>query len=167
MNDAGQRNNIPIRDVSRLYLNTQVARSAFFGPTVAVGTSGQELPPTAIRIEGTQFWVNSGITVRKGDQVSFNATGNITAYPGASAGVAGSPIMATANLPLKSAPGASLIGRVGNGAPFAIGSNPNPITMPAAGQLQVGINDDNVADNTGYFLVAITAPQRPSLFQRR
>jgi hypothetical protein len=49
----------------------------------------------------------------------------------------------------------ALIGRVGNSAPFAIGSNRNPITMPANGQLRLGINDDNHADNTGTFVVTI------------
>jgi hypothetical protein len=58
-------------------------------------------------------------------------------------------------MPLRSAPGASLIGRIGNGAPFAIGWNPNPIRMPASGRLYLGINDDQVGDNTGEFNVSI------------
>jgi hypothetical protein len=50
----------------------------------------------------------------------------------------------------------ALIARVGNGAPFLVASNTSPIAMPANGRLQLGINDDHHADNTGQFSVGIT-----------
>ena len=48
----------------------------------------------------------------------------------------------------------ALIGRVGNSPPFAIGDQTS-IEAPAAGQLFLGINDDNVSDNSGQFYVTI------------
>jgi hypothetical protein len=59
-----------------------------------------------------------------------------------------------------------LIGRVGAGTSrspfgsrsagaFAIGSNREAIVMPAAGELQLGINDDKFDDNSGWFTVRI------------
>nr|MBA3296167.1 hypothetical protein [Acidobacteriota bacterium] len=48
----------------------------------------------------------------------------------------------------------ALIARVGNGEAFAIG-NQTTVTMPAAGQLFLGINDDGFEDNAGEFRVEI------------
>ena len=43
------------------------------------------------------------------------------------------------------------------GAPFALGDRPTQLTIPAgAAQLQLGINDDLYADNTGAFTIAVT-----------
>ena len=167
VNEAGQRHNVPIRDVTRLYLNSQNARSTFLAKS---GESQAAPPPsgTTIRVNANQQWVDTGITVRKGDAVLFYATGDIGTGNGLSAGVAGSPVMDKSRMPLPSAAGGSLIGRVGNSAPFYVGWNPSPITMPAAGRLYLGINDDNVNDNEGYFTVIVSPSQsRPSVFQRR
>lgn len=166
VNEAGQRNNIPIRDVSRLYLNPQNARSTFLSRS---GQAQAEQPPagTTIRVNANQQWVDTGINVRKGDPVLFYATGDILTGNGISAGVAGSPVMDKARMPLPTAAGGSVIGRVGNSGPFYVGWNPNPITMPASGRLYLGVNDDNVNDNEGFFTVVISSSSRPSVFQRR
>jgi hypothetical protein len=166
VNEAGQRRNIPIRDVSRIYMNPQNARSTFLAKS---GESQAAQPPggVTIRVPANQQWTDTGITVRRGDQVLFYATGDIGTGNGLSAGVAGSPVMDKSRMPLPSAAGGSLIGRVGNSAPFYVGWNPNPIAMPAAGRLYLGINDDNVNDNEGAFTVVVSSPQRTSLFQRR
>jgi hypothetical protein len=50
-----------------------------------------------------------------------------------------------------------LIGRVGNGTAFGIGNQSEPLSMPAAGVLYLGVNDDNVDDNRGAFAVTVTA----------
>ena len=43
---------------------------------------------------------------------------------------------------------------VGNSAPFPIGES-QTVTMPANGQLFLGINDDHVGDNAGGFRVTV------------
>ena len=48
----------------------------------------------------------------------------------------------------------ALIGRIGNGAPFAIG-NQTSIVAPASGVLFLGVNDDGFADNQGNFQVIV------------
>ncbi len=53
-------------------------------------------------------------------------------------------------------PAGGLIGKVGNSAPFPIGSNSQPITMPADGRLMLGVNDNEIGDNSGAFSVVVT-----------
>ena len=49
----------------------------------------------------------------------------------------------------------ALIGRIGNGAPFAIGDQTIALPMPADGQLFLAVNDDEVGDNKGAFVVTL------------
>jgi hypothetical protein len=48
----------------------------------------------------------------------------------------------------------ALIGRIGNGAPFALGNQPT-IVAPGSGVLFLGVNDDEHADNKGNFQVVV------------
>src|SRR3954447_2836627 len=65
-NQSGQRQQIALRDVNRIYLNTQSARSVFnYNGTAAVATSGQA--GTTVRVDARQLWTDSGITVNQGD----------------------------------------------------------------------------------------------------
>jgi len=48
----------------------------------------------------------------------------------------------------------ALIGRIDNGPPFGIG-NQTSLIAPASGILYLGVNDDNVGDNSGQFQVLI------------
>jgi hypothetical protein len=52
------------------------------------------------------------------------------------------------------APAGALIGRIDNGQPFLIGRNTS-VRMPSDGTLFLGINDDNVSDNSGDFRVLL------------
>ena len=72
--------------------------------------------------------------------------------------------MTSGNYPVKSAPAGTLIGRVGNSAPFVIGSQ-TEITTPADGRLFFGVNDDHYADNNGFFSVGIA--RQPNVTNRR
>ena len=47
-------------------------------------------------------------------------------------------------------PVGGLIGKVGNGRAFSIGSAPQAIRMPATGTLFLGINDLTFNDNSGF-----------------
>jgi hypothetical protein len=60
--------------------------------------------------------------------------------------------------PMRDMPVGGLIGRVGldASAPFAVGSTLTPITMPAAGHLYLGVNDDGYTDNSGGYDVGIS-----------
>jgi hypothetical protein len=158
-NQSGQRQTYAIRDVSRVYLNPQSARTVFNfnGAGAPVATSGQ-MPSTQIHVDATQAWTDTGITVNAGDRVVFNASGQI-AY-GRSAGQTadpnGNPAEKRANYPDPTVPVGALIGKVGNSAPFAIGMQTQPLAMPASGRLMLGVNDNELGDNSGFYTVTVT-----------
>jgi hypothetical protein len=157
---SGESRDIPISQVGRIYLNPQAARTAFnySGPpaATAVATSGT-LEPGAVRVEANQAWNDSGISVKKGDRVSFRATGQIAfgEGPGMTAGPDGNGNLRQTTYPVPVMPVGGLIGKVGNSAPFPIGSNTQPIVMPADGRLMIGVNDNEIGDNSGFFSVVV------------
>jgi hypothetical protein len=128
----------------------------FYADTGAVGTSGvaQDVPAGDIRVDANRPWTDTGITVRRGERLIFNSTGNINLAEGLSAGVNGTSATSSANYPVRNASAGTLIGRVGNSAPFVIGSQ-GELTMPANGRLMLGVNDDHLADNNGFFSVGV------------
>jgi hypothetical protein len=156
----GGRRDISASQMARIYINPGAARSVY-GPILAalgtnagaVGTSG-----TQVRIPGNQQWVPTGFTVRRGETLHFNASGEVmwTQQAADKATPAGAiNRLPTQNPPVKGAAGGALIGRVGNSEPFLVGSN-GSVRMPANGELFLGINDDNFNDNTGDFFVTIS-----------
>jgi hypothetical protein len=154
---SGQRD-FSSSDVAQVYLatppGTPAAAASAAPPAAAVGTAGQAVP-AAISIPANQQWVDTGITVRRGDRIAFNASGEITVAPGANAGPGGNTSVAHGNYPVPSAAVGALIGKVGNGSPFAIGANAAAMAMPANGRLYIGVNDDYYGDNSGNFAVSV------------
>ena len=56
--------------------------------------------------------------------------------------------------PVAAAPAGALVGKIGNGPAFLIGSR-NRVQMTAAGQLFLGVNDGHLQDNEGSFQVQV------------
>jgi PA-IL-like protein len=159
-NDKGQSEQYPLRDVSRIYLRPESARTVYNneragrGPA-ASGTSGQ-LAGTTVRVAANQAWTDTGMTVNQGDRVAFQASGEIN-Y-GRSPGQTATPdggAERRATYPDASVPVGALIGRVGNGAPFAIGTQSQALGMPASGRLMLGVNDNELTDNSGFYTVIV------------
>ena len=150
----------------RQFSSSEVGRIVLARPNSAVATSGSAtagIPEgQGIAVPANQQWTATGITVRRGEVLTFATTGEARLSADASdvAGAAGarSQRMA-AGSPLPQNFAGALIGRVGNGAPFPIGDQ-SRVTMPAAGQLFLGINDDNVGDNQGGFRVNVQRSAR-------
>jgi hypothetical protein len=136
-------------DIAQIYLYAPMQATA---PAVASARAG------AIVLQGNQPWTSSGISVRKGERIAFSATGDIMIAANASSGIGGSPAVTspTIRYPVVNSPVGALIARIGNGVPLAIGANTQPITMPATGQLFLGINDDHFEDNSGTYTVTLT-----------
>jgi hypothetical protein len=166
-NDAGQTREIALRDVARVYLNPQSARTAFNynGPTAtataaAVGTTGTQttLEAGAVRVEANQAWTDTGLAVKAGELIAFRATGQIALAQGGGqpASPDGKGDVRSPNYPVPAMSGGGLIGRIGTGAPFPIGANTQPIRMGANGRLFLGINDNELGDNSGFFSVVVT-----------
>jgi hypothetical protein len=155
-NGSGQRQQIAIRDVARVYLQPQSARTVFNyrGQGRAVATAGVA-GGNSIRVDARNAWTDTGITVNQGDRVSFQASGQIVYGPaGQTATPDGSAERAAT--PDPNAPVGALIGKVGNSAAFGIGTQTQPLVMPAAGRLMLGVNDNNFVDNNGFFTVVVT-----------
>lgn len=161
---AGGRRKHDLSELARLYFNPATARRVYNydarrneQQTGGAGSGGE------IRVEANRNWTSTGMNVRRGERIAFEASGDIKIGPSVGAGLDGNPDLARRlSYPVRSMAAGGLIGRVGNTAPFSIGSNREPIVMPAGGQLQLGINDDNFRDNSGWFTVRIirSAPAR-------
>jgi hypothetical protein len=147
----------------REFASSEIGRIVLSRPSsAAVGTSGSPssagIPDgTGVAVPGNAAWTPTGQTVRNGDRISFSATGEVR-LSNDSADVAnanGSRAgRKSAGAPVPDAAAGALIARVGNSAPFPIGEN-QTVTMPANGQLFLGINDDHVADNQGGYRVTL------------
>jgi hypothetical protein len=168
---SGEERRVRLSEVGRLYLGRYpgAAPAGTSAPTAStVTTAGQS---SGVTVNANQRWTPTGITVAKGQQVSFAASGEVQLSPDPNdkAGTAGSKQgRRMTGGPLPGQLAGALIGRVGNGQAFGIGNQPGPLSMPAAGVLYLGVNDDNVDDNSGAFTVTVTAQpttvtsQRPS-----
>jgi hypothetical protein len=160
-NAGGEEQQYAIRDVNRIYLNAERARTAFNYSGLSAGaiaTSGQPAgAPITIRVPAARPWTDTGLNVVAGQHVSFQASGQLKfAYAAdATAGPDGGS-MRLNDYPVPSVPVGALIGRIGNGAPFGIGTQTQPPPMPASGRLQLGTNDNNFDDNSGFFTVVVT-----------
>ena len=147
----------------REFASSEVGRIVLSRPSSpAVGTSGSSsttgVPEgTGVAVPGNAAWTPTGQTVRRGDRLSFSATGEVRLSTDASdvANANGSRAgRKSAGAPVPDAAAGALIARVGNSAPFPIGEN-QTVTMPANGQLFLGINDDHVGDNQGGYRVTL------------
>jgi hypothetical protein len=106
-------------------------------------------------VSSKQQWTPTGLTVRRGEPLTFEVSGEFRiGGPGAPMATAGGSSDNNAGNPIPTAPTGALIGRIGNGQPFLIGTQ-NRVQVPAAGQLFLGVNDSYLQDNEGEFRVEI------------
>jgi hypothetical protein len=140
----------------------QVGRVYFGGgaPSSSAGTSGNNSSTgggdnRGINVPANQPWTATGLTVRRGEPLTINSSGQIKIAGNESQafGPGGASETHPGN-PIPTAQTGTLIGRIGNGAPFIIGTT-NRIQAPAAGLLFLGINDSNFPDNFGNYQVEV------------
>jgi hypothetical protein len=142
--------------------SNEVSRIVMARPdNAATGTTGAAATTTpvagAVTVQATQPWTSTGITVRRGQTINLQTTGEIqlSDNPGDVADAKGAKNARYAtNAQMKQVLAGALIGRIGNGAPFAIGDQ-TTIAAPASGVLFLGVNDDGFADNKGNFQVVV------------
>lgn len=153
---GGEEKRFPMDDVGRLYFGNYPATTAASGASQA--------PAGAVRVPGNSDWVPTNVTVRKGERVSFSATGRVqlstdTADVAQPAGSLRQRYAEASPLPRNFA--GALIAKVGTAPAFPIGDNTSPIVMPADGALYLRVNDDVMDDNSGEFHVTVAkAPSR-------
>jgi hypothetical protein len=103
-------------------------------------------------------WMDTNIDVQAGQDVYFDASGEVRWRPNRNDGPAGEQNSPTnPNRPIPNRPAGSLIGRVGAGSSdyFFIGANRGPFRMRSSGRLFLAVNDDNLQDNSGAFRVIV------------
>lgn len=103
-------------------------------------------------------WNDTGVDVRAGQTIYFEATGQVRWGRDRRDGPAGernSP--SNPNRPMGNRNAAALIGKIGNGSNdyFFIGDDTGPMRMRSSGRLYLGVNDDVLTDNSGNFRVVV------------
>ncbi|MFN7980830.1 MAG: hypothetical protein U0Q11_03140 [Vicinamibacterales bacterium] len=110
-----------------------------------------------VNVSASQPWTDTGVTVRAGQTLYFDASGKVRWGPGRQDGPEGernSP--RNDRRPIGSRPAGALIGRIGEGDDyFFIGDDSGPIRVRGNGRLYLGVNDDFLQDNSGAFRVTV------------
>ena len=162
---GGEERRVAAEQIGRVYLGQFPG-----GRSAAAAGGGLAMPESAsgVRVPANQRWTSTGIRVTEGQSVAFSVQGEVQLSTSQEdrAGAAGSATGRRAEgAPLPAALAGALIGRVGNGAPFGIG-NQGVVPMPASGELFLGVNDDELGDNSGGFVVDVR-PQGTQMRRRR
>lgn len=132
------------------------------GAPGTIGALGGQVAGQTIRVNSQQRWTDTGVTVRAGDVIRFQTSGQIQLSDNSSdmAGSAGSLSRRTApDAPISGVYAGALIGKIGAYQAFAIGDQ-GQITAPVSGRLYLGVNDDHLPDNRGEFIVTLGVDRR-------
>jgi Ca2+-binding EF-hand superfamily protein len=122
-------------------------------PALGASAAGTQ----TVRVNAQQRWTDTGLTVRAGDVLTFDAEGTITmsSDSGDTANPAGSTRGRTApDAPVLGQKAGGLLAKIGEYAPAFVGGR-NRWTVPVSGRLYLGVNDDHLADNRGEFTVTV------------
>jgi len=156
---AGADRQLSGNDVARVYFGESTATASsersgrFRRGDRGIATSGAS-DLRVVTVSARQRWTATGIVVNRGERWSLQTSSQIRLNRD---GVTASPDGGNGNDPGSPLPNTlvgALIGRIGNGQPFAIGSQTS-IGMPDAGELFLGVNDSQLDDNDGAFRVEI------------
>ncbi len=153
---AGGERKFRFSEVARIYMGNYPRPTA--AAPVPAPAPATAVPEGSIRVPANQQWTATNMMIRRGDRVLFTPDGEIQLSGEADdkASASGSLKGRTAaNSPMPALLAGALIGRIGGGAPFAIGNQSLPLPMPGEGPLWLGINDDQVSDNTGALIVRL------------
>lgn len=152
----GSQQQYQMAQVSRVYLGTYPFAAITGGtPGAAPDLDPGVGVPGALRVPANAGWVSTGMRVRRGETITFNTTGEIQLSTNAADRARSAGTTRTApGAPMPTVNAGGLIGRIGNGAPFAIGDQAS-VPMPNAGLLYLAVNDDELSDNTGAFVVQL------------
>ena len=139
--------------------NDTYDRSGSYDRGGGVGAGRQSgLRERQVNVAANVPWVDAGIDVRPGQTVYFEARGEVRWAPDRRDGPEGEHNSANnPNRPIPSRAAGSLIGKVGNENNdfFYIGADTGPVRMRSGGRLYLGVNDDLLQDNSGFFQVVV------------
>jgi hypothetical protein len=147
--------------------------SAAIRALVGAATTPPNVEESTITVPGNQPWTDTGIDLNQGDQVTITASGTIKIEPSdpgktpagapSCVGPTGRKIDPTSETWLT--PGLtcwSLVGRIGDGAPFQLGTNVS-FSVETAGRLYLGVNDENgrFGNNSGSWIAEVKKGAAP------
>ncbi|MCU0289113.1 MAG: hypothetical protein MUF15_22310 [Acidobacteria bacterium] len=112
-----------------------------------------------MKLNANDKWIDTGITMRIGQEILFNITGSIYINKNTQVFQNGELHLNVNNAkPLPYQPTGAVIARVGVGSraePFYVGADKAPFQITQKGNLYLGINDFDFNDNSGSFEVTI------------
>jgi hypothetical protein len=111
-----------------------------------------------VRVSASRAWTDTGIEVRRGQEIYFSASGKVRWGKDRRDDAGGEgKTHYNPNRPIPRRPAAALIGKVGQSSTdyFFIGKEEAPFRMRTSGRLFLGINDDYLPDNSGAFVVTV------------
>jgi hypothetical protein len=133
-------------------------------PALAQGSASQQTKTLSIVLNQLP-WQSTGVQVAEGDLIDISASGDMNWYTPGLNGNGCPKLDACHSTPdgkscpyprqYPSLPCWSLIGKIGAGEPFFVGSSLT-LTAAASGELLLAVNDDFYPDNTGEWTAAIT-----------
>jgi len=131
--------------------------SGGYGGSGSSGSSTAGQRERSVTVGANSAWTDTGIDLRRGQEIQVRASGKIKWGPGRNDGPNGEGgDHYNAARPLPDRPAASLIGRTGDrNDVFFIGGESGPIRIRDGGRLYLGINDDFLQDNSGSFRVTV------------
>jgi len=139
-------------------LSPEEFNAAGGSPESGTRSEGTQGGAQTVRVNSQLRWTDTGIDVRAGDVITFNAQGQIQMSDNASdiATPAGANSGRKApDAPILNQVAGALIARIGEySSPIFIG-NRTSITSPVSGRLYLSVNDDYLGDNRGEFTVAV------------
>jgi hypothetical protein len=145
---------------NRLDLNNdnRLSRDEFGGRMIDRGIRTLPMTGQTIGVPAWERWTDTGIDVYARDVVLFQANGTIRI--GTDDDEIATPKGAhrghqTFDVPMLDQRAGALIGRIGYGPPFLVGSSLS-VLAPTVGRLYLGVNDGDYRDNVGYFEVMVT-----------
>lgn len=145
------------QEVARIELDRGFGSGGDSGSTGGGGGRPPGMRERTVSVGSTTAWNDTGIDLRSGATVFFEAGGNVRWGRDRRDGPEGendSPN--NPNRPIPNRPAAGLIGRVGNNSDvFYIGNEQGAIRVRSSGRLYLGINDDFLQDNSGSFRVIV------------
>ena len=110
-----------------------------------------------VRVLPTEAWTDTGIDLRAGQEIYFQTSGQVTWSPNKRVDANGTRNSGSnPNRPLPTRDGGALIGRIGERDIFLIGLDMGPFRIRQNGRLYLGVNDDTLDDNSGFYYVVVS-----------
>jgi hypothetical protein len=159
------------------YVISQDLQTAYAAQTATAAAAQDGIP-----VAPTQAWTDAGTQIVEGQGYKITATGMLQFNVNASSQAPPSGLTGGPQVDAQCAPGVnhngflvpelpclSLVGKIGSGGvPFEIGASTS-FVAPASGELFLGVNDNNLADNSGGWVASInqiggnSAPSQPTV----